>query len=71
MSAFTRCSAMASSTLSGSKRGSRTSVVDSVSPRLKCARPQEWNMGAAMSVRSRARSGIMSRSAAAGSSDDG
>ena len=40
-------------------------------PRMKCAKPQEWNIGAAISVRSRARSGIASSSAAAGSSDSG
>ena len=71
MSAWTRCSAIVSRIRFGSNFGSRTSVVESVRPRLKCARPQEWNIGAAMSVRCRARRGIMSRSAAAGSSDDG
>ena len=38
----------------------------STSPSVKCAKPQEWNIGAAIIVRSRARSGIASSSAAAG-----
>ena len=71
MSALTRCSSIARSVASGSNRRCRTSVVESVRPRLKCARPQEWNIGAAIIVRSRARSGIMSSSAAAGSSELG
>ena len=37
------------------------------SPSTRCANPQEWNSGAAMSVRPRARSGITASSAAAGS----
>ncbi len=62
---------MPSRTWCGSNLRCSTSVVESVRPRLKCARPQEWNIGAAIIVRSRARSGIMSSRAAAGSSDDG
>ena len=40
-------------------------------PSVKCAKPHEWNIGAAIIVRSRARSGIFENSAAAGSSDSG
>ena len=40
-------------------------------PSVKCAKPQEWNIGAAIIVVSRARSGIFENSAAAGSSDSG
>ena len=38
---------------------------------MKCAKPQEWNSGAAIIVFSRAFSGIRESSAAAGSSDLG
>jgi hypothetical protein len=48
-----------------------TSVELSAMPSVKCAKPHEWNIGAASIVCSRARSGIMSNSAAAGSSDSG
>ena len=40
-------------------------------PRLQCAKPQEWNSGAAIIVVSRAFSGIRSSSAAIGSIDFG
>ena len=40
-------------------------------PSVKCTKPQEWNIGAAIIVFSRAFSGIMASSAAAGSSDFG
>ena len=40
-------------------------------PSVKCAKPQEWNIGAAIIVVSRARSGIFENSAAAGSSESG
>ena len=40
-------------------------------PSVKCAKPQEWNSGAAIIVFSRAFSGIRDSSAAAGSSDLG
>ena len=38
---------------------------------MKCANPQEWNIGAAIIVVSRALSGIFENSAAAGSSESG
>ena len=40
-------------------------------PSVKCTKPHEWNIGAAIIVFSRAFSGIMASSAAAGSSDLG
>ena len=40
-------------------------------PSVKCTKPQEWNIGAAIIVGSPARSGILENSAAAGSSDSG
>ena len=40
-------------------------------PRVKCAKPHEWNIGAAIIVVSRARNGIFENSAAAGSSVSG
>ena len=40
-------------------------------PSVKCAKPHEWNIGAAIIVGSPARSGIFENSAAAGSSDSG
>ena len=70
-SAVQPCSSSAASVSSGSKRRRRTSVEDSPIPRMRCARPQEWNSGAAISVRSRARSGIFASSPAIGSSDSG
>ncbi len=36
-------------------------------PSVKCAKPQEWNIGAAIIVVSRARNGIFENRAAAGS----
>ena len=48
-----------------------TSVEPSAMPSVKCAKPHEWNIGAAICVFSRARSGIFENSAAAGSSDSG
>ncbi len=38
---------------------------------VKCAKPHEWNIGAAIIVVSRACSGIFENSAAAGSSESG
>ena len=40
-------------------------------PSVKCTKPHEWNIGAAIIVGSPARSGIFEKSAAAGSSDSG
>ncbi len=40
-------------------------------PSVKCTKPHEWNIGAAIIVGSPARSGIFENSAAAGSSDSG
>ena len=40
-------------------------------PSVKCTKPQEWNIGAAIIVFSRAFSGIIASSAAAGSSERG
>jgi hypothetical protein len=71
ISAVQRWSRTVRSIASGSKRRVRTSVEDRLIPSVKCAKPQEWNIGAAMCVLSRARSGILARSAAAGSSDSG
>ena len=70
-SAEARCSATARSVSSGSKRRRRISVEASGSASVKCAKPQEWNIGAAITVVSRARSGIFENSAAAGSSESG
>ena len=70
-SAVHSCWAIALSVSSGSNLRRMTSVELSAMPRVKCAKPQEWNIGAASIVCSRARSGIMSNSAAAGSSDSG
>src|SRR3954451_22046410 len=65
------CWAQALSVSSGSNLRRMTSVELSAMPSVKCAKPQEWNIGAASIVCSRARSGIMSNSAAAGPSDSG
>ena len=70
-SAVQPCCAIALSVSSGSNLRRMTSVVLSAMPSVKCAKPQEWNIGAASIVCSRARSGIMLNSAAAGSSDSG
>ena len=40
-------------------------------PSVKCTKPQEWNIGAAIIVLRRAFSGIIASSAAAGSSERG
>ncbi len=56
---------------SGSKRRRSISVDASGSARLKCAKPHEWNIGAAIIVVCRARSGIFENSAATGSSVSG
>ena len=63
--------ATAASVPSGSNLRRRTSVEESTSPSVKCAKPQEWNIGAAIIVCSRALSGMRISSAAAGSSVSG
>ncbi len=65
------CIAVALSVSSGSNLRRSTSVEDSARPSVKCAKPHEWNIGAAIIVLPRARSGIFENSAAAGSSDSG
>ena len=67
----TRAGRSRASVSSGSKRRLQHERRRSAMPSVKCAKPQEWNSGAAMIVRSRARSGIIDSSAAAGSSDSG
>ena len=58
-SAVQPCCAIALSVSSGSNLRRMTSVELSAMPSVKCAKPQEWNIGAASIVCSRARSGIM------------
>ena len=70
-SAVHSCCAVSESTPSGSNLRASTSVEDRLMPSVKCAKPQEWNSGAAIIVCSRAFSGIRDSSAAAGSSDRG
>ena len=70
-SAVHSCWAVALSVSSGSNLRRRTSVEPRPMPSVKCAKPQEWNIGAAIIVRSPACSGIFENSAAAGSSDSG
>ncbi len=70
-SAVAPCSSIACRVSCASKRRRRTSVEPSAIASTRCAKPQEWNIGAAIIVRSRARSGIDASSAAAGSSDAG
>jgi hypothetical protein len=66
-SAAHSCWAVSDRVASGSNRRRITSVEDSASPSVKCAKPQEWNIGAAIIVRSRAWSGMTDSSAATGS----
>ena len=70
-SAVAWCWAVSDSVASGSNLRLSTIVEASEIPRLQCAKPQEWNSGAAITVVSRARSGIRSSSAAIGSIDFG
>ena len=70
-SAVHSCCAVSDSVASGSNLRRRTSVEDSAMPSVKCTKPQEWNRGAAIIVVSRALSGILDSSAAAGSSVSG
>ncbi len=70
-SALARCWATARSVSSGSNFRRSTSVEASGRPSVKWAKPQEWNIGAAIIVVSRARSGIFENSAATGSSESG
>ena len=65
------CWAVSDSVASGSNLRLSTSVEDRLMPSVKCTKPHEWNIGAAIIVFSRAFSGIMASSAAAGSSDLG
>ena len=62
----TWCSAIVDSVFSGSNLRFRMYVEPSISPSVKCAKPQEWNSGATMNVFSRAFSGIRESSATAG-----
>ena len=50
---------MAASTASGSKCDCSTAVDDMPSPMPRCASPQAWNSGAAMTTVSRARIGTV------------
>jgi hypothetical protein len=59
-----RCRSTSASVFSGSKRRARTNVDDRATPKLRWPNPHEWNSGAAISARSRTRSGIAPRSAA-------
>ena len=70
-SAVHSCWAVALSVSSGSNLRRRTSVEPRPMPSVKCTKPQEWNIGAAIIVGSPARSGILENRAAAGSSDSG
>src|ERR1035437_181047 len=70
-SALARCWATALSVASGSNLRCSTSVEDSGSPSVKVAKTHEWNIGAAIIVVCRARSGIFENSAAAGSIESG
>jgi hypothetical protein len=70
-SAVHSCWAVSESVASGSNLRLSTTVEASAMPSVKCTKPQEWNIGAAIIVRSRALSGIMASSAAAGSSERG
>jgi hypothetical protein len=71
ISAAVWCCAVSDSVSSGSNLRLSTSVEDRLMPSVKCTKPHEWNIGAAIIVFSRAFSGIMASSAAAGSSDLG
>ena len=71
ISAVHSCCAVSESVPSGSNLRLSTTVDSRPIASVKCAKPQEWNIGAAIIVRSRARSGIRSSSAATGSSDCG
>ena len=66
-----RCCETARSVSSGSNLRRSTSVEESGRASVKWAKPQEWNIGAAIIVVSRALSGIFENSAAAGSSVSG
>jgi hypothetical protein len=57
---------MSASVASGSKRRRSTIVEPSGRLSTKCAMPQEWKSGAAITVRPRARIGIASSTASAG-----
>ena len=70
-SAVHSCCAVSESVASGSNLRLSTIVEHRPIASVKCAKPQEWNIGAAIIVRSRALSGIRSSSAATGSSDCG
>ena len=71
ISAVHSCRAVSESVASGSNLRLRTSVDERLMPSVKCTKPQEWNIGAAIIVFSRAFSGIIASRAAAGSSDRG
>src|ERR671911_1437602 len=70
-SAVAWCWAVSESVASGSNLRLSTIVEDREMPRLQCAKPHEWNRGAAIIVVSRALSGMRSSSAAIGSIDLG
>ena len=70
-SAVQPCWAVSDSVASSSNLRLSTIVDDRPMPSVKCAKPQAWNSGAAIIVFSRAFSGILSSSAATGSSDLG
>ncbi len=70
-SAVARCSATARRVSSGSKRRRSTIVEDKGSASVKCPKPHEWNIGAAITVLSRAFNGIFENSAASGSTESG
>src|SRR5215207_10446037 len=70
-SAVAWCCAVSERIASGSNLRLSTIVEESEMPRLQCAKPQEWNRGAAITVVPRALSGIRSSRAAIGSIDLG
>jgi hypothetical protein len=67
ISAVHSCWAVSDSVASGSNLRLSTTVDDRLIPSVKCTKPHEWNIGAAIIVFSRAFSGIMASRAAAGS----
>jgi hypothetical protein len=71
ISAVHSCWAVSDRVASGSNLRLSTSVDDRLIPSVKCTKPHEWNIGAAIIVFSRALSGIIASSAAAGSSERG
>ncbi len=58
-SAVASFSWIAASVASGSNLRRSTYVLDRISPMLNCRKPQAWNSGAANTVGSRARSGML------------